>query len=206
MKVAVLGGSFNPPHICHVFISCYVLATAPVEQVWFVPCAKHAFGKTLAPFAHRLAMCRLAAETLRPDRVHVSAIEEDRPGTSWTIDTVRWLQAAHPAHEFTWIIGSDVLAELDRWKDFDELRQRIAFLVIPRAASGRGRPAAAPEPAHPIVRGLRDQIAALERLDFRLPDISSTLIRECVKRQQPIAHLVPQNVAAYIRAHNLYED
>jgi nicotinate-nucleotide adenylyltransferase len=183
MKIAVLGGSFNPPHICHVFVSCYVVATGEVDQLWLVPCYKHAFGKELASFQHRLTMCGLAVEAFRPDVVKVSAIEEERQGTSWTIDTVRYLKATYPEHDFTWIIGSDVLDELDRWKDFDQLQQLISFIVVPRAGS------------------LRQS----EVQEFQLPNINSTLIRERVKHKQPINHLVPKNVEEYIRVHKLYE-
>ncbi len=61
MRVAVFGGSFNPPHVAHQFVALYVLETAGVDELWLVPCAKHTFEKLLAPFSHRLRMCELAA-------------------------------------------------------------------------------------------------------------------------------------------------
>jgi nicotinate-nucleotide adenylyltransferase len=183
MKIAVLGGSFNPPHICHLLACYYVLATTDVAQVWLVPCYKHAFGKELASFQHRFSMCSLAVETICADRVKVSAVEEERQGTSWTVETVRYLQAAYPEHEFTWVIGSDVVEELPHWKDFAQLQQLITFLVVPRA-------------------GVEQSSAAS---DFQLPNVSSTLVRERIRQHQSIDQLVPKNVATYITTHNLYK-
>ena len=66
MRVALFGGSFNPPHVAHQLAALYVLETAPVDELWFVPAFEHAFGKPLAPFDDRLAMCELAAAALGP--------------------------------------------------------------------------------------------------------------------------------------------
>ncbi len=228
MKVAVLGGSFNPPHICHVFISCYVLATLDIDQLWFVPCYEHAFGKELVSFHHRFTMCCMAVESLREDLVKVLSIEKDRHGTSWTIDTVCHLRASYPDHEFTWVIGSDVLDELDKWKDFEQLQQLISFIVVPRAGfslnidrlqSNKFQEVGAntgcvneqkgelrkflQDPRR--LKNLREQMSLFDALDFQLPNISSSLIRERVRQNQPISHLVPKKIQEYIRTHKLYQ-
>lgn len=230
MKIAVLGGSFNPPHICHVFISCYVLATFDIEQVWFVPCYKHAFGKELVSFDHRFTMCCLAIESLREDSVTVSSVEKERHGTSWTIDTVRSLKTSYPEHDFTWIIGSDVLDELATWKDIDQLQQLISFIIVPRAdflqspddrAQNREKADIRKEPAYMsgqkeemchfpqnmrTIKDLKRQIDHSEMVNIQLPNISSTLVRERVKQKKPISHLVPRKIEEYIRVHRLYEE
>jgi nicotinate-nucleotide adenylyltransferase len=230
MKIAVLGGSFNPPHICHVFICYYVLATTDVEQVWWVPCYRHAFGKELASFHHRFTMCCLAVESMREEFVKVSPIEKERQGTSWTIDTVRYLKDRYPDHAFTWIIGSDVLDELDKWKDFDQLQQLISFIVIPRAGSfpeihdhlqngefpgferharelnGQGRPFFNITQYPTNLERLNEQGYCSDMSRFQLPNISSTLIREQIKQYKPIYHLVPKKIVEYIRAHKLYQE
>ncbi len=179
MKIAILGGSFNPPHICHTFVCCYVLSTTDVDQIWMVPCYRHAFGKTLETFQHRFAMCRYAVEPLQESRVIVSAIEQERRGTSWTIDTARYIRAQYPDHEFVWVIGSDVLTDLGNWKNVEELNHLITFLVVPRSGFS-------------------------QESDFQLPGISSSLIRQRVQAGQSITHLVSKPVASYIRAHRLY--
>ncbi len=210
MRIAILGGSFNPPHICHTFVCCYVLATTDVDQIWVVPCYQHAFRKTLEAFHHRFAMCRHAVEPLQESRVIVSAIEQERRGTSWTIDTVRYLRAQYPEHEFLWVIGSDVLTDLGNWKNVEELNQLISFLVVPRSGFSQESEVMratsdSPDSSHPTNRphlNLRREL--VDTSDFQLPGISSSLIRQRVKAGQSITHLVSKPVADYIQTHQLY--
>jgi nicotinate-nucleotide adenylyltransferase len=210
MKVAILGGSFNPPHLCHIFIAHYVLATAEVDQLWLLPCYKHAFGKILAPFHHRLAMCALAITSFQQDLVKVLPLEQERQGTSWTIDTVRYVKQKYPNIDFSWIIGSDVLDELDQWKEFGQLQHLISFLVVPRADYRRETIAQQDRVSHsweesPGLQRLQEQCEALEHQGIRFPNISSSLVRERVKRHHSIHHLVSQRVEEYIYAHDLYK-
>lgn len=203
--IAVLGGSFNPPHIGHVLVSCYVLATSEVDQVWLIPCARHAFGKPLAPFHHRFAMCCLAVEALPTGRVHVSTIEHERHAVSWTIDTVRALKQQSPDDIVSWIVGSDVLPEITQWKDFDQLQHLVSFLVVPRAGFIRPSQASSSDHARQQTDAvIQWHVPTVETLDFQFPNVSSTLIRERLKQRQSIAHLVPKNVDAYIQRHHVY--
>ena len=84
MRVAIFGGSFNPPHLAHQMAALYVLETAAVDELWLVPAFRHPFGKALAPFADRLEMCELAAAALGT-RVKVSAIERESGVESRTL-------------------------------------------------------------------------------------------------------------------------
>ncbi len=212
MKVAILGGSFNPPHICHVFITHYVLTTSPIDQLWFLPCSQHAFGKSLAAFHHRMEMCALAVTSFRKPLVRVLPIEQERQGTSWTIDTIRYVKAQYPKYEFSWIIGADVLNELGKWKDFHELQQLISFIVIPRAGSLVRRSSRRQEHGvsaihqgdDRILQELRQTCQKLEEQGVLFPNISSTLVRARVQQRQSIHQLVPQAVEEYIYAHHLY--
>ena len=245
MNVAILGGSFNPPHICHIFVTQYVLATTDVEQVWFLPCYQHAFGKPLAPFEHRLALCRLAVSSFRENVVNVFSFEQERQGPSWTIDTVRYLKQMFPDFNFRWIIGSDVLYELDKWKDFDQLVELISFVIVLRSGSespvvslrqslrqaqDRTQDAAQLVAQSPVTercqsmvterrrsttRASKEQQTLLELYEqcqelaqqgIQLPNVSSSQIRERVKRHLSIDHLVPHAVKAYIEKHSLYKD
>ncbi len=211
MKVAILGGSFNPPHICHLLLMHYVLTTSPMDQIWCLPCYKHAFGKKLLPFHHRLEMCSLAIESFREDRVKVLPLERDRQGTSWTIETVLYVKKLYPELDLTWIIGSDVLPELDQWKGFERLQSLVSFFVVPRAGASHehinhvsGHHATISQNVSGTLRELRTQCRLLEEQGVLLPNISSSLIRERVKQQQPIHHLVPRAVEEYMYAHQLY--
>ena len=217
MNIAILGGSFNPPHIAHQFAMQYVLATSDCDQLWMLPCYEHAFGKRLAPFDHRLAMCRLSVSDFGRKRALALPLEQERRGTSWTIDTVRYLRQLYPEHEFRWIIGSDVLDELERWKDFRDLQNLVSFFVLPR--SGNLSAESLPQNRHPVhspdhtsmekeselIRELKLQCRTLERLGILLPAVSSSQVRERIHRQQAIHHLVSRQVERYIREHDLYK-
>jgi nicotinate-nucleotide adenylyltransferase len=183
MKIALFGGSFNPPHVCHLMICYYVLETTDVDKVWLIPCYQHAFDKELVAFHHRFNMCSLAVEIFNK-RVEVSNVEEEQKGISWTIDTVRYLKELYPDVEFEWIVGSDVTREFTSWKDFDLLQKMITFRIIPRNGY------------------LGDIKEGGPGIFF--PNISSTLIRNRIKKGLSISHLVPKSVEKYIREHRLY--
>src|SRR4051812_6330106 len=106
MRIALFGGSFNPPHVAHQLACAYVLATARphVDELWMVPTFKHPFDKQLAPYADRVAMCELAARPF--DRVTVSRIEEELGGDSFTLRTVEELKRRHPRDQFALVIGA----------------------------------------------------------------------------------------------------
>src|ERR1041384_419210 len=99
MRIALFGGSFNPPHVGHQLAALYVLETAAVDELWFVPAFRHPFDKPLADFEDRMTMCQRAAAALGP-RVRVSDIERALGGPSRTLRTVQTLVQRHPADVF----------------------------------------------------------------------------------------------------------
>src|ERR1051326_2001736 len=112
-RVALFGGSFNPPHVAHQLVALYVLETQPVDELWFVPTYAHPFGKPLAPYADRVAMCELVAAPLGP-RAKVARAEEERARrptfvASRTLDLVEYLAA--DGHELRLVCGSDILGD-----------------------------------------------------------------------------------------------
>jgi nicotinate-nucleotide adenylyltransferase len=183
MRVALFGGSFNPPHVAHQLAALYVLETAPVDALWFVPAHEHAFGKPLAAFEDRLAMCELAAAALGP-RVRVSDVERALGGRSLTLRTVRRLTELHPEHAFSLVIGSDLLAEVAKWYGADELQRTVPFIVV-------GRPGATPAGGAPAIT---------------LPDVSSTAVRAALAAGKPAEALVPRAVLDYIHTKGLYKE
>ncbi len=185
-RVALLGGSFDPPHVCHLLISSYVLQVVDVDQVWWLPCASHAFGKRSAPFEDRVALCQLATRH-RAD-ILVSDVEARLSPPSYTIDTVRALRRRHPGHAFVWIAGSDLLAELPRWHRFEELLASLRFVVV-----RRGELREAPPP------GCR-----YEALPLQFPDVSSTQIREALVHGGEVEGLLDRAVLEAIRERGLY--
>ncbi|MCD6386413.1 nicotinate (nicotinamide) nucleotide adenylyltransferase [Candidatus Sumerlaeota bacterium] len=184
MRIGIFGGTFDPPHLSHTLLCLYVLETTDLDKIFVIPCNQHPFGKMGASFEHRLAMCQLAMRRLQPD-VEVLDIEGRRGGISYTIDTVRELLALYPEDEFVVIIGSDILKETDRWKDFDELQRMVKILVIPR-----------------LMDETRAELIGTEK--FFLPDISSTMIREKLRSNQSVEPFLSTAVLEYIKKHNLY--
>jgi nicotinate-nucleotide adenylyltransferase len=189
MKIALFGGSFDPPHVAHQMACLYVLQTYDVDELWMVPCYQHPFDKRMAPYAHRVAMCRLAAAPLGP-RVLVSTIEEELGGPSYTLTTVRALTARHPEHEFFLTIGADLLRERERWHGAAELLETVRFIVLGRAGAQGG----------PLREG-----SDLHHPDSPdLPAISSTLVRKSLFAGEEPHALVSRSVLFYIREHGLY--
>jgi nicotinate-nucleotide adenylyltransferase len=181
-RVAVFGGSFNPPHVAHVLAVAYVLACADVDRVLVVPCFRHPFAKSLAPFAARMEMCRLAFADLA--RVEVSNVEEELGGDSLTVRTLERLAERHPRWSMRLVVGADVVHEMDRWTSPDRVRALAPPLIL-------GRVGFALPPT------LGDAPAVL-------PEVSSTAIRAAIARGDLATKLLPRRVSAYIADHALY--
>ncbi len=180
MHVAVYGGSFNPPHVAHQLAVTYVLATHAVDTVWVMPTPSHAFGKALAPFHHRVEMCRLAMRHFGA-RVEVSTLEADLAQPSRTVDTLRAMLAQQPDRRVSLMVGADILPETPKWKGWDDIQALAHILVLGRT----GYPAAG---------------------SVMLPEVSSTEVRQRLAAGQGVDHLVDRAVVEYVAAHGLYRD
>jgi nicotinate-nucleotide adenylyltransferase len=189
MRVALFGGSFNPPHVAHQLVALYVLETQPVDELWLIPCFQHPFEKSLQPFADRLEMCRRAADGLG-GRVRVSEVEGELGGESRTLRTVQALQAAHPGHQFALVIGSDLQPETASWYGAEELRRLVPFVVVGRGghAPGKAKQAATQATVTTVT----------------MPEISSSDVRRRLGEGLPVDQLVPRRVLDYIQERGLY--
>ena len=183
MRVALLGGSFNPPHVGHQLAAQYVYATREMDEVWLMPAYQHPFGKALAPFEHRVRMCEVMCEDtsgwMKTSRVEQEVAQQG--GAGYTVETLSYLRERYPEVRFSLIIGSDILKDLPNWKSFDRIEQMVRVLVLYRA----GYPA--PGTIGPP-----------------LAEVSSTQIREQLSRGQRPAELVPRKVLDYAHQAGLY--
>ncbi len=191
-RIIIYPGSFNPVHNGHLSIAKYLIDKSLCDELWLVPSPRNPLKSPagLAPDRDRLAMVQLAVDGLAAgERVKVSGIEFDLPKPSYTIDTLRTLTAAYPQYRFSLAIGSDCLAEFDRWKDYRALLTDYEVLVYPRGGAD----------CRPEFAG---RVKLLE--DAPLLEFSSTDVRERIARGESIRGMVPQGVERYIGEHKLY--
>lgn len=191
MNIAILGGSFDPPHNGHLSIAQQILRLTDTQQVWLMPCYYHPFAKTLTPFQHRLMM----AKFLVSDRIQVSDFEIQKRGTSYTIDTLNGLAAQHPHHKLSWIIGDDQISSFQKWKNWEEIVTKYTIIVVPRSFQTPSLVLPTPKPNITIIPSERWQHSS----------VSSTEIRQAVKFKKPIMQQVPLAVAKYILQNKLYQ-
>ena len=175
MRVGVLGGSFDPPHVGHALVAVWALLTRTVDEVVLVPVVAHPFGKRSAPYERRLAWTRALAGALGAG-VTVSDVERTLPRPSYTIQTLEALAADRPADRFRLIVGADVVPDLPRWHRWEDLRARFDPLVVGRAG-------------YPSPDGVPS-----------FPEVSSTTIRDRILAGDPVDGLVPAAVLALLTA------
>lgn len=192
MKIAIMGGTFNPIHNAHLLSAEQVHDGLGYDKILFIPSARppHKELRDIIDPEHRYQMTRLAIED-NPD-FEISRIELDRIGASYAIQTIKELQAFYgDGCELAWIIGADSLIEFTIWKDFDELLGICHFIATTR-------PNYCIDDALPNIHD-RVQIFPITGLD-----ISASEIRERVREGHSLRYLVPIAVEDYIHRHNLY--
>lgn len=191
MRVGLFGGAFDPPHTGHLIVADGVRQSLALDRVLFLPYAlgPHRSAPPTAPADDRLAMLGLALSGT--EGLEVDGRELARGGASYTIDTLRELQAGPASDEHWLIMGSDQLRTLTSWREWAEVldRARIAFVERP------GAPARLPPGVPP------DRV---DRVELPRLEISSTDIRERIAAGRSIRYLVPEAVATYIGEHGLY--
>jgi nicotinate-nucleotide adenylyltransferase len=186
MRIGIFGGTFDPPHTAHLVVAQEVHHRLALDRVLWVPAAipPHKRDQPISPAAMRLEMVRAAIAG--DNRFEATDLELRRDGPSYTVDTLRELQATRPDDQLFLILGADQLAELATWREPHEIR-RLATLV------GFARAGDAP----PDAEGVR--ILQIPRLD-----ISSTELRRRVGAGEPVSYLVPPGVDTVIRRERLY--
>lgn len=188
MNIALLGGSFDPPHIGHYLVIRQLLDFRPdIDKILLVPAYQHQWKPSFASVKDRLAM----TEYLIQEKTKISDVELQRRGVSYAIDTVKNIKQQTKATLY-WIAGSDILFEFDRWEKTDELLDLATFLIFPR------------DPYH-LPKNLPKGFELIENKSLITTNISSTKIRERIQQGLSIKHLVPQQVQSYITQHSLYK-
>ena len=199
---AVFGGTFDPVHLGHLGLADYLLETDRVSRIVFLPAPHppHKPGNEPAPFADRAAMLRAAIAGHA--RMSVSEMEAERPGPSYTVDTLDILKRLYPAERFVWVIGSDSLNQLHQWCDAERLVRENRFLTYPRPGAGADLDLLKSVWPRELFDKLRGGI-----LDGAPEfDPSSTEVRRRLSEQgaDSCRDLLPEPVLNYIKEHRLY--
>lgn len=198
MKLGILGGTFNPPHIGHLICAQEALDQLALDRVVLMPAHQPPHKQVDGdPGAEaRCELCRLAIEG--EDRLEVSRLELERAGRSYTVDTLRTLHDQHPQDDLTFIVGGDMARSLPTWREPEAVLELATLAVAERAGAER-------DDIRGELRTLRGATGERVRF-FDMPriDVSSTMLRERVATSRPIRYLVPDAVAQAIAQNGWY--
>ena len=196
MKLGILGGTFNPPHIGHLVCAQEAFDQLGLDRVVLMPAGvpPHKQVASDPGGEARYELCRRAVQG--DDRFDVSRLELDRPGRSFTVDTLRALHDHNPQDDITFIAGGDMARSLPSWHEPEALLALATLAVAERAGDQRDAIAAAIEPLNGSER--------VRFFDMPRVDVSSSLVRERVAAGRPIRYLVPDAVADAIAQNDWY--
>ena len=188
MRIGVLGGSFNPPHIGHLIVASDAYEALKLDRLLIVPASANplkGMDEGGATPEQRLEMVRLAFGG--DPRFEVSSMEMDRGGLSYTVDTLEALNTLHPGVELTLLVGMDSLRTMERWKQPERIRQLARVAVLAR--SGNDDHAVPPE---------------VTVVTTRRVDVSASEIRARIAAGKSIRGFVVESVERFISAAELY--
>ncbi|CDE32182.1 probable nicotinate-nucleotide adenylyltransferase [Ruminococcus sp. CAG:403] len=197
-RIGLFGGSFHPIHNGHLHLAHTAMEQLHLQHVIFVPAYCSPFKQKSAytvSDAHRLAMCRLAVAG--EPAFSVSDYELNREQVSYTIDTISHFQKQNPEAAFVLLMGSDMLLQFDHWYRYQEILQRVTLGVVSRDAADTER-----------IRQKQLELSQFGQIQIfcdAVLSVSSTKIREKLKKQEDCSCYLPRNVVQYIQLHHLYQ-
>lgn len=202
MRIAILGGAFDPPHIGHYLVARQVKELLRMDEVWFMVC--HSYFPEFPDKLMRITGYEdryHMASFLNDGGLAVSDFEHVYNKRSRTIDTLRLLKEKRPADTFHWVIGSDTLPTFHLWNEWRELVHDNNLIVFPRDTNfvtleQRVRDAFK-------IKVIPENITVVEG-NLIVSNIASTQIRERIKHKLPVSSFVKSQVEEYIKSHNLY--
>ncbi len=192
-KIILFGGSFDPIHFGHLVLAQYALEFLKAEKVIFIPCYKppHKIGYKLSHWKHRLNMLLLA--TKDNDKFEISRFEIERKDISYTYITVDYFKNEYKNYELYFLIGYDSLITLTKWQRWEDILKSVYFIVGKRIVK---------EGSKKLPKNICDKVIYF---DAPIIEISSTEIRQRLKKSLPIKYLVPESVEKYIIENKLYK-
>lgn len=200
-RIGVFGGTFDPIHFGHLIIAEELREEFKLDKVLFIPSGNppHKKLQKVSSSEHRYNMAKLALE--KNPYFELSRLELDRPGNTYTIDTVRQLKSIYKGEtRLFFIIGADVIPELITWKEYKSLFLECEFIAVKRPDSNLNKY------FEEIEYLVRTYSASISTTNVSLIDISSTIIRERVGKNRTIKYMLPEAVESYIIENSLYLD
>ena len=191
LRVGIMGGTFDPIHNGHLVAASEVAWVYDLDEVIFVPTGRPVFklDKHVTNAEDRYLMTVIA--TASNPKFTVSRVDIDRPGVTYTIDTLRDIRAQHPDAELFFITGADAVAEIMQWKDADLMWDLAHFVAVTR-------------PGYSSPDGVTLPEGKVDTLEIPALAISSTDVRRRAEHDEPVWYLVPDGVVQYIGKHGLY--
>lgn len=186
-RVCIFGGTFNPPHIGHLIMANEVFHAMDIDEIRFMPNAipPHKKVSELCSVEQRLEMVHLAIQPF--PYFSIETIELNRGGISYSYDTMYELQKREPNTQFSFLIGGDMIAYLEKWHRIDELTQFVQMVGVQR-------------PGYESITTFPVTLIEVPQID-----LSSTMLRNRISRKQDVSLLIPNTVQEYIRQESLYE-
>jgi nicotinate-nucleotide adenylyltransferase len=194
VRIGILGGTFDPPHIGHLVIADQARAQLKLDKVWFTPVGQPPHKSNTSDAIHRVNMTKLAmGGNLNFD---LCLVDVERPAPHYTVDLFVLLHARYPEHEFNFIIGADTLIDLPRWQRPKQLLELTKIAVA-------HRPRYQPDLAdlEQKLPGISQRIAWV---DTPLTDLASNDLQRRAREGLPLRYVVTRDVADYIREQELY--
>jgi len=196
VRVGILGGTFNPPHLGHLICAQEAYLQLKLDRVTLIPARipPHKPVDDEPGPEHRLELCRVAVGD--DERFDVSDLEITRHGPSYTVDTLELLHSREPESELFLIVGGDIAAGLRSWREPERVLSLATLAVAGRRGTSRAE----------VDEALRDLPGGERAEFFQMPTISiaSTVLRRRVRAGQPIRYYVPDAVVSYVDRHRLY--
>ena len=215
IRIGLFGGSFNPVHIGHLRAAEEIKELLMLDKVIFIPTAVHPLkrSKNIPEGRKRFQMLKLATRD-NPD-FEVSDLELKRKGPSYTIDTLKYFSKKYKRREFYFILGSENLYGIDKWKDYSELFEYSNFAIMkrPGVRSIKGKSAIPSklrkmfvfkQPKNDIAYFQHKSSKKLIFLNIRGIRISSTKVRKLIRDKKSVRYFIPNRLYTYIMKNNLY--
>lgn len=197
-KVGIMGGTFNPIHLGHMLVAENAYEAYGLDEILFVPSGIPYMKEDVLDAKTRITMTGIAIE----DNCHfaLSTIEVDRDGNSYSYETIADLKKANPQTEYYFIVGSDSLFKMDKWKCPEKIFNEVVVLVAPRLGYSS-------DEMNERIAELKEKYNAdIRVLPMNCVDISSTAIRDKVRNNKSLRYLVHYRVIEFIEKHKLYKN